>query len=155
MNQADAGVGTRTRRSPKVRKSSGLRKIATLVAIALVLVTAVLLIRRLKKPVNPPDTPIISSIPALTATEPFQLEEASIDSATHRIKGVVKNISGHAYQNVHIVFRTLTDNGDRGLVSADIATIQPHAGSSFVTGPLPANTKMYYLPPEMNGELRQ
>jgi hypothetical protein len=133
--------------------------VLVLVLGAVLLATILLLNRRVVQPSRSASAPTITSTAAFPGAassaasyiEDLELSEVAVDATTQRLKGVARNTSARAYDNVHLIFRTVDDKGERGVAEAEIRHIEPHSTARFETQPLPVNSREYTLPPEITG----
>jgi hypothetical protein len=72
--------------------------------------------------------------------------EASLDQASRRIKGVVKNTSSTDYREVQISYYVQARGSSEGsFLATTIPGIRPNAAASFETDPLPGNARQFAL----------
>lgn len=72
--------------------------------------------------------------------------EASLDSTSHTIKGVIRNTSRSAFRDVQVSYYIRDAAGlEAGTILGTIAAIGPNESASFQTDPLPTNGKEFVL----------
>jgi hypothetical protein len=83
---------------------------------------------------------------ANTGSSGLVIGEASLDSVSRTIKGVVRNTSKNAFRDVQISYYIRDAAGlEAGTIVATVAAIGPNESANFQSDPLPTNGKEFVL----------